>query len=99
MTAEQSRVNTAGFAAVEQNKVLAIVPDGRLDESVAALAAAGVDLGAVDVLRGEAGARILDFDGTGHGLWAHVVRTAQKLGSASNERQNYAAALRDGDAV
>jgi hypothetical protein len=99
MTTDQPRVNQSGFVAVLQNKVVAIVPDGRLDESTAALAEVGVDLARVDVLQGEIGAGILDFDGTEHGLWAHVVRTMQKLGTASNERENYAAALRNGEAV
>lgn len=99
MTSDKPRINQSGFVTVEQNKVLAIVPDGHLDEAIAALADVGVDLKGVDVLQGETGARILDFDGTEHGLWAHVARTMQKLGSASNERENYAAALRNGEAV
>jgi hypothetical protein len=99
MTSDQPRINQSGFVTIQQNKVLAIVPDGHLDEAIAALADAGVDLKEVDVLQGETGARILDFDGTEHGLWAHVARTMQKLGSASNERENYATALRDGEAV
>jgi hypothetical protein len=99
MTTDQPRVNQSGFVAVLQNKVLAIVPVRRLDESTAALAEEGVDLARVDVLHGEIGAGILDFDGTEHGPWAHVVRTMQKLGTASNERANYAAALRNGEAV
>jgi hypothetical protein len=93
------RVNQAHFTVSQKNKVLAIVAGGRLAEAMAALAGAGFDLAEVDVLEGEAGAGILDFDGTGHGRWAHVVRVTQKLGTASNERENYAAALRDGDAV
>lgn len=99
MTSDKPRINQSGFVTIEQNKVLAIVPDGHLDESIAALADAGVDVKGVDVLQGETGACILDFDGTEHGLWAHIVRTMQKLGTASNERENYAAALRNGEAV
>lgn len=99
MTTDQPRVNQSSFVAVQQNKVVAIVPDGHLDESTAALAEVGVDLRRVDVLQGEIGACILDFDGTEHGSWAHIVRTMQKLGTASNERENYAAALRNGEAV
>jgi len=99
MTTDQPRVNQPGFVAVHQNSILAIVPDGRLDESTAALAEEGVDLARVDVLQGEIGAGILDFDGTEHGFWAHVVRTMQKLGTSSNERENYAAALRNGEAL
>ena len=99
MPTDQPRVNQSGFVAVHQHSILAIVPDGRLDETTAALAEVGVNLTRVDVLQGEIGADILDFDGTKHGLWAHVVRTMQKLGTASNERENCAAALRNGDAV
>jgi hypothetical protein len=93
------RVNQVGFRAVQQNKVVAIVPDARLDESTAALHAAGADLAQVEVLQGEVGAGILDLDGTGHGHWAHLVRSAQKLGTAANERENYAAALPAGESV
>jgi hypothetical protein len=93
------RVNQARFATVQHNKLLAIVAAQRLAEAIAALAETGVDLAGVDVLEGETGAGILDFDGTGHGRWVHVVRTTQKLGTASNERENYAAALRGGEAV
>jgi hypothetical protein len=97
--AGRPRINEAGFAVVQQNKVVAIVPDGRLDEATAALLAVGVDPERVEVLQGEVGAGILDLDGTGHGHWAHLVRSAQKLGTAANERENYAAALRNGESV
>jgi hypothetical protein len=99
MTSHEPRVNESGFVAVQHDRVVAIVPDGNLDESMTALADIGVDLAWVEVLQGDIGARTLDFDGTKHGLWAHVVRTTQKLGTASNERENYAAALRSGDSV
>jgi hypothetical protein len=99
MTSDRLRVNRSGFVRVEQNKVVAIVAGDHLDDVAAALADAGVDLALVDVLQGETGARILDFDGTEHGLWAHIVRSAQKLGTASNERENYAAALHSGESV
>jgi len=99
MTNDSPRVNRSGFVAVQQNKVLALVPDGRLDEVSAALADAGADLSQVEVLQGEVGARILDYEGTEHGRWARLVRAVQKLGTASNERENYAAALRGGESV
>ena len=99
MTTDQPRVNESGFVAAQHDRVVAIVPGGHLDESITALAQVGVDLARVDVLQGEIGARTLDFDGTEHGLWARVVRTMQKLGTASNERENYAAALRNGESV
>ncbi len=99
MSDDRPRVNQSGFVAVQQNKVVALVPYGRLAEVSAALAAEGTDLARVEVLHGEIGACILDFDGTEHGRWAHLVRTMQKLGTASNERENYAAALRGGESV
>jgi hypothetical protein len=46
------------------------------------LAAAGVDVGAVEILCGERGARILDADGRYHGLRGRIVRTLQ--GSSSS---------------
>jgi hypothetical protein len=99
MTNDRPRVNQSGFVAVQQMKVVALLPDERLDEVTAALADAGADLTRVDVLQGEIGARILDFDGTDHGQWAHLVRTMQKLGTASNERENYSAAIRGGESA
>jgi hypothetical protein len=99
MTTDKLRVNPSDFVATYKDSLVAIIPDGRLAESTAALAKVGVDLTRVDVLRGEIGAHILDFDGVEHGLWAHVVRTLQKLGTASNERENFAWALRNGESV
>jgi hypothetical protein len=93
------RVNHSKFVATRKNCIAAIIPDGRLVEVSVALAGAGVDLAEVDVLQGELGAEILDFDGTEHGRWAHVVRTLQKLGTASNERENFANALHDGKLI
>jgi hypothetical protein len=99
MTTDKPRVNRSNFVATYKNSVVAIIPDGRLVESSAALAEAGVDLTRVDVLEGEVGAHILDFDGVEHGFWAHVLRTVQKLGTASNERENFAWALRNGESI
>ena len=99
MTTDIPRVNHADFVATQKNSIAAIIPDGRLVDLTVALAGVGVDLTRVDVLQGEIGAGILDFDGTEHGHWAHVVRTLQKLGTASNERENFAWALRNGESV
>jgi hypothetical protein len=99
MTNDRPRVNRSRFAAVQQKKVVALIPDERLDEVSAALADEGADLTRVEVLQGETGACILDFDGAKHGHWAHLVRTMQKLGTASNERENYSAAVRGGESA
>lgn len=99
MTTDEPRVNQADFVATQKNSMVAIIPGGRLVDSTAALAEVGVDLTRVDVLQGEAGAHILDFDGVEHGFRAHVVRALQKLGTASNERENFAHALRGGQTV
>jgi hypothetical protein len=99
MTIEKPRVNQSDFVATYQDSVVAIIPDGRLVKLTAALAKGGVDLTRVDVLQGEIGAHILDFDGVEHGFLAHMVRTLQKLGTASNDRGNFASALRNGEAV
>ena len=99
MTNDQPRVNQAGFHLVQQYKVVALVPDERVDEVSAALVAEGADLALVDVLQGAAGAGILDFDGTGHGPWVHLARALQKLGTASNERENFATALAEGKSI
>ena len=68
MTTDKPRVNQWDFVATYKNSVVAIIPDGRLAESTAALAKVGVDLTRVDVLQGEVGAHILDFDGVEHGF-------------------------------
>jgi hypothetical protein len=99
MTTDGPRINHYDFVARQKNTVVAIVPSSRLDDCCAALAAVGVDLACVHVLQGQAGAEILDFDGTRHGPWAHVVRALQKLGTAANERENYARALQEGQSV
>lgn len=93
------RINQDEFVVTQRNKVIAILPDDILDACTSALARAGVDLSQVDVLQGDEGARILDFDGTEHGSWGHLVRSLQKLGTASNERENYDSALRNGNLV
>jgi len=99
MTIDGLRINHDAFVVSQKNAVVAIVASSRLDDCAVALAAAGVDLACVNVLQGQVGADILDFDGTNHGFWAHAVRNLQKLGTASNERENYARALRDGQSV
>lgn len=47
-------------------------------------------------MHGEDGARVLDVEGEHHGSWARFVRGLQRLGTASNERENYANALKRG---
>lgn len=95
----EPRINEHGFVVTQHHKVTAILPNGSKDDCVSALDRAKVDLSEVDFLDGDDGARILDFDGTEHGSWGRVVRSVQKLGTASNERENYASALGDGGLV
>lgn len=95
----EPRTNEHDFVVTQHNKVTAILPNGNKEDCVSALTQAGVDLSEVDFLDGDDGARILDFDGTEHGSWGRVVRSVQKLGTASNERENYASALADGGVV
>ena len=99
MTFDKPRINKSGFVAIQRHRVTALVPEDRLEESTAALAAAGLDLARVDVRHGEIGACIVDFNGTEHGFRAHVVRSMQKLGTASNERENFSLALHHGETV
>ena len=61
------------------------------------LAAAGVDVAAVEILCGEQGARILDEHGRYHGLRGRIVRTFQRLGYDETTLEIYDEALRDGD--
>jgi len=61
------------------------------------LAAAGVDVSAVEILCGEQGARILDAHGRYHGLRARIVRAFQQLGYDETTLAIYDEALRDGE--
>ena len=61
------------------------------------LAAAGVDVSAVEILCGEQGVRILDAHGRYHGLRARIVRAFQQLGYDETTLAIYDEALRDGE--
>ena len=63
------------------------------------LAAAGVDVGAVEILCGEQGARILDADGRYHGLRGRIVRTLQGFGYDATTLELFDEALRGGELV
>jgi hypothetical protein len=63
------------------------------------LAAAGVDVAAVEILCGEQGTRILDAHGRYHGLRARIVRAFQQLGYDETTLAIYDEALRDGEFV
>jgi len=63
------------------------------------LAAAGVDVSAVEILCGEQGVRILDAHGRYHGLRARIVRAFQQLGYDETTLAIYDEALRDGEFV
>jgi len=61
------------------------------------LAAAGVDVAAVEILCGEQGARILDAHGRYHGLRARIVRAFQQIGYDETTLAIYDEALNNGD--
>jgi hypothetical protein len=61
------------------------------------LAAAGIDVAAVEILCGEQGARILDAHGRYHGLRARIIRAFQQLGYDETTLAIYDEALNDGD--
>ena len=61
------------------------------------LAAAGVDVSAVEILCGEQGVRILDAHGRYHVLRARIVRAFQQLGYDETTLAIYDEALRDGE--
>ena len=63
------------------------------------LASAGVDVSAVEILRGEQGARILDAHGRYHGLRARIVRSFQQIGYDGNTLAIYDEALGHGELV
>jgi len=61
------------------------------------LAAAGVDVAAVEILCGEQGARILDAHGRYHGLRARIIRAFQQIGYDETTLAIYDEALNNGD--
>jgi hypothetical protein len=63
------------------------------------LASAGVDVSAVEILRGEQGVRILDAHGRYHGLRARIVRAFQQIGYDENTLAIYDEALGHGELV
>jgi hypothetical protein len=80
------------------NRVAAIFDD--LAEVTAALPEveqAGFDLAGVNVLSGREGARLLNFNGAGQGLWARVLRLLQRGGAFEGEtlRIHYSALKND----
>lgn len=95
----QPHINPDTFKWSQTNAVTAILPHDALARCLAGLATTGVDVTDVAVLEGDKGQSILDVEGTEHGFWAHVLRSLQKLGSASNERENYSDALGQGKIV
>ena len=72
----------------KKNSIAAIIAGGRLVDLTVALAGAGVDLTRVDVLQGEIGAE----------YWTSTAPSTG-FGRTSNERENFANALHDGDLI
>jgi hypothetical protein len=63
------------------------------------LASAGVDVSAVEILRGEQGARILDAHGRYHGPRARIVRAFRQIGYDGNTLAIYDEALGHGELI
>jgi hypothetical protein len=94
------QVNVDRFPLHPVNVVAALLPDQESAvASCADLAAAGMEFTNAQLLVGEVGSRIFDFDGSAHGYAARLVRALQKIGSAENVLNLYNDGLRNGEAL
>jgi hypothetical protein len=96
----QARRNENRFYRYPMRRVSAIIDDvDRLEVALDALSQTGVDLSKVHVLTGPEGARLLDRSGTGHGLWARLLRRAQWGAYEGNALEAHERALKSGHNV
>ena len=78
--------NVNQFYRYPMNRVAAIFADlSGVKAALPQLEQAGFDLTGVNVLSGREGARLLDLDGAGHGVWARVLRVLQRGGAFEGE--------------
>jgi len=78
--------NTSFFYRYPMNRVTAIVDEpAAVTAALSQLKEAGFDLTAVNVLSGREGARLLNPEGAGHGLWARALRALQRGGAFEGE--------------
>jgi len=94
-------LNVNHFYRYPMNRVAAIFDD--LAGAAAAfpqLEHAGFDLTGVNVLSGPEGARLLNLEGTGQGLWVRALRVLQRGGAFEGETLRiHDSALRNGQAI
>jgi hypothetical protein len=96
----QARRNENRFYRYPMRRVSAIIDDvAGLEVALDALSQTGVDLSKVHVLTGPEGARLLDRSGTGHGLWARLLRRAQWGAYEGNALEAHERALKSGHNV
>jgi len=89
------------FYRYPMNRVAAIFADlSGVKAALPQLEQAGFDLTGVNVLSGREGARLLDLDGAGHGVWARVLRVLQRGGAFEGETLKFhESALRNDQAI
>jgi hypothetical protein len=94
------RRNEDRFYRYPMRRVVAIIDDDPgVEAALQNLRQAGVDVGAVNVLSGPEGARLLDRTGTGHGLRARLLRLLQRGAYESEALQAHETALTNGHHV
>jgi hypothetical protein len=93
--------NVNQFYRYPMNRVAAIFADlSGVKAALPQLEQAGFDLTGVNVLSGREGARLLDLDGAGHGVWARVLRVLQRGGAFEGETLKFhESALRNDQAI
>jgi hypothetical protein len=96
----QARRNENRFYRYPMRRISAIIDDAAgLQAALDALPQTAVDVSKVHVLTGPEGARLLDRSGTGHGLWARLLRLAQWGAYEGNALEAHERALQSGHNV
>ena len=93
--------NVNQFYRYPMNRVAAIFDDlARVTTALPELEQAGFELAGMNVLSGREGARLLDLEGSGQGLWARVLRALQRAGAFEGEALRiHDSALRNDQAI
>ena len=93
--------NVNQFYRYPMNRVAAIFDDlAGVTAALPQLEQAGFDLTGVNVLSGREGARLLDLEGAGQGLWARALRVLQRGGAFEGETLRiHDSALRNDQAI
>lgn len=99
MTEDNSK-NKNSFVATPLDNLIGVFHDAaELDTAVLELKNAGFPEQALRSFVGEEGIREMDFDGSGHGIGAELLRYLQHIGPDRTYLERYEKYMRDGDAL